>query len=390
MIRNISVGIDIGTTTTRVVVSEFSKNEKTPKIIATGQTETKGLRHGYIVNFDEAVKSIKNAVAQAENISGIKIRRAFVSIGGVTLSSEISHGSAIISKADNEVTTLDVKKAIKESEDNLNIGNKKIIHTFPISYKLDEKEVLGHPEGLRGIKLEVKTLFITCLSQHLEDLLGAVADAGVEPIEAIASPIASAEVALTDKQKMVGCAIVNIGSETVSIATFENGLPISLHIFSIGSSDITNDIALGLKIPLEEAEKLKIGPLFGSHSKKKLDEIIEARLSDIFELIENHLKKIKRNGLLPAGIIFTGGGSASSAPMLEKLSKGVLGLPSRVGGSEIFANTKTKVRDSAWFVALGLCMSGQNSSNNEPHSSLQGFVKDIKGNIKSMFKQLLP
>lgn len=388
MIRNISVGIDIGTAMTRVVVAESFKDEKIPKIIGTGSCVTKGIRHGYVFKFDDVVDSIKTAIAQAENVSNTKIKRAFVSIGGITLSSEISTGSAIISKADNEVTMLDISKAQKESETNLTLGNKKIIHSFPISYKLDEKEVLGRPEGLHGIKLEVKTLFVTSLNQHIEDIVLALTEAGVEPIDIVASPIAASFVALNERQKIVGCALVNIGAETVSIVVFENGAPLSLHVFSIGSSDITNDIALGLKIPLEEAESLKINSDYGNFSKKKLDEIIEARLTDIFELIENHLKKIKRNGLLPAGIIFTGGGSA--LPMLENLSKETLNLPSKIGNGEIFGNTKTKVRDSSWFVAFGLCMSGKSSLINNKNDNLPAFMKDISNGLKSMFKQLLP
>ena len=388
MIRNISVGIDIGTAMTRVVVAESFKDDKIPKIIGTGSCVTKGIRHGYVFKFDDVVDSIKTAIAQAENVSNTKIKRAFVSIGGITLSSEVSTGSAIISKADNEVTILDISKAQKESEANLTLGNKKIIHSFPISYKLDEKEVLGRPEGLHGIKLEVKTLFVTSLNQHIDDIVLALTEAGVEPIDIVASPIAASFVALNERQKIVGCALVNIGAETVSIVVFENGAPLSLHVFSIGSSDITNDIALGLKIPLEEAESLKINSDYGNFSKKKLDEIIEARLTDIFELIENHLKKIKRNGLLPAGIIFTGGGSA--IPMLENLSKETLNLPSKIGNGEIFGNTKTKVRDSSWFVAFGLCMSGKSSLINNKNDNLPAFMKDISSGLKSMFKQLLP
>jgi cell division protein FtsA len=326
-------------------------------------------------------------VALAENTSGIKIKRAFVSIGSVTLRGETSSGSAIISKADGEVTTLDVNKAIEDSEDNLNLGNKKIIQVFPISFKLDGKEILGRPEGMRGTKLEVKTLFATCASQHLEDLLSTVAEAGVEPIDVIASPLAGSMVALGEKQKIVGSLIVDIGSETVCIAVFENGSPISLHTFSIGSSDITNDIALGMKISLEEAEDLKLGNVSEKYSKKKLDEIIEARLGDIFELIENHLKKIKRNELLPAGISFIGGGSLS--PTLVELSKSELSLPSRIGTNEMFGNVKTKLKDPSWFVALGLVLSKKEGIGYQDSSS-GSLLKDLKNTIKSITRQLLP
>lgn len=387
MIRNISVGIDIGTATTRVVVGEFLKGEKNPKVIGVGESETKGLRHGYIFNISETTNSLKSAVALAEKTSGIKIRRAFISIGTPNLRSEMSTGEAIISKADGEVTNLDLKKALKESETNLNLNNKKIIHVFPISFKLDGKEILGRPEGMKGTKIEVKSLFITCSVSHWEDLLEAVTEAGVEPINVIASGLAGSYVALTERQKMVGCALVNIGAETMSLAVFENNLLISLNTFSIGSVDITNDIALGLKITLEKAEICKVQNDSMENPKKKLDEIIEARLSDMFELIENHLKKIKRNELLPAGIVFIGGGA--NTPRLEELSKSILKLPSKIGTTEMFGNLKTKLRDSSWFVALGLILHNKNGESYVQGSFLN-MLKDAKNSLKSSLKQLMP
>lgn len=387
MIRNISVGIDIGSSITRVVVGEFLKGDKDPKIIGVGEAETKGIRHGYVVNLNEAVNSVKNTINLAEKTSGIKIKRAFISINSITLRGDISSGLAIISKANGEVTNLDINKAIEDSENNLSLNNKKIIHIFPISFKLDGKEVLGQAEGMCGIKLEVKTLFVTCSSQHLEDLLAVISEAGIETIDVIASPIAGSNIALSKRQKIVGSALVNIGSETVSISVFENGSLISLHAFSIGSSDITNDIALGFKIPLERAESFKHGNITLDYSKKKLDEIIAARLTDIFELIENHLRKIKRNELLPAGIVFIGGGA--NTPRLEELSKTILKLPSKIGTTEMFNNIKTKLRDSSWFTALGLVTSNKDNDNYSKGSLLNIF-RDLKNTIKSITKQLLP
>ena len=389
MIRNISIGIDVGSSTTRVVVGEFLKGEKNPKIIGIGEIETKGIRHGYVVNFNDAVDSVKKAVAIAEKTSNIKIKRAFVSIGGTTLHSETSSGIAIISKADGEVTRLDINKALEDGENNLKLGNRKVIQMFPISFRLDGKEVLGKPDGMRGVKLEIKTLFVTCSSQHLEDMLEVINEAGVEPIGIVAAPIAGSYIALSDKQKIVGSALVNIGSETVSIGVFENGSLISLQTYSIGSSDITNDIALGLRIPLERAEGFKLGNISEEYPKKKLDEIIDARLSDIFELIENHLKKVKRNELLPAGIVWIGGGSLIAK--LEELSRSALKLPSRIGQTEMFSNTKTKLRDPSWFTVLGLIT--ENKDKNGPYppkGSFSNILNEIKNGIKLMTKQLMP
>lgn len=372
---------------TRVLVGEFIKGEKNPKIIGMGESATFGIRHGYVVNATLAAASVKNAVAIAEKTSGIKIKRAFVSLSGTTLQGVVGSGSTIISKADGELTTLDTNKALQDCEENLNLNNKKIIHIYPLSFRLDGKEVLGRLEGMHGTKLEAKALFVTYSVQHLEDLLGIIAEAGVEAIDVIASPIAESNIALSEKQKIVGAALVDIGDQTTSLSVFENGLLMTIATFSIGSAEITNDIALGFKIPLEKAEDLKLGNISEDFSKKKLDEIIEARLCDIFESIENHLKKIKRSELLPAGIVFVGGGA--SAPGLLELSKSTLKLPASMGSTEIFGNAKTKLRDSSYFAVLGLLSSGKESEGYS-EGSFQNLFKDLKNTIKSSVKQLMP
>lgn len=387
MIRNISIGVDLGSTTTRVVVGEFIKGEKNPKIIGVGEAETKGMRHGYVVNIPEAVASLRNAVSMAERNSGIRVKRAFIAIGGVTLRGEVSTGLGIISKADGEVTTLDISKALEDCEENLNLSNKKIIKIYPLSFKLDGKEILGRPEGMRGTKLEIKALFTTCATSHFEDFMEVITLAGLEPIDIIASAEAGSRLVLSLKQKIVGGALVNIGSETVSLAVFENGGLSSLHTFSIGGADITNDIALGMKVSLENAERMKLGNVSEEFSKKKLDEIVEARLSDIFELIENHLKKIKRSELLPAGVVFVGGGA--NTPMIEELSKSALKLPSKVGSTDIFGNIKTKLRDPAWASVLGLIVPDE-ENNAYTKGSFQNLLKNLKDILKSNIKQLMP
>lgn len=386
MIRNISIGIDVGSFTTRVVVGEFVKGEKYPKIIGVGEAPSAGMRHGYITNFDEAAASVRRAVDMAEKASGVRVRRAFVGVGGATLRGDVYTGTAIVSKADGEVTTLDLTKALEDGEGSLGQGNRKVIQVSPISFKLDGKEVLGRPEGMRGNKLEVRALYVTISNQHLESMLEAVAEAGVETIDVVPSVAAASNIALAERQKVVGAAVASLGSETVSLAVYENGVLVSLHTFSLGSSDITNDIALGLKLTLEEAENLKTGATIANFSKKKLDEIVEARLSDIFELIDTHLKRIKRSGLLPAGIVWIGGGSA--IPGLLEQSKLALGLPARVGNSEFFGNNKTKLRDSSWFSALGLLTASSVSGAGD--SSFRSVLKDLKNTIRSVTKQLLP
>ncbi len=348
------------------------------------------MRLGYITDIDLVAHSIKKAVSEAERTLGSRIRSASVSIGGISLGSVIGTGETIISRADQQVTDLDISKALAESEENLEIMNKKIIHIIPLAYKLDGKDVHGRPEGMNGIKLEVKTLFVTCLKQNIEDLATALALAGVNADDIIASPIASSLVLLSNKQKAAGSALIDIGAETVSIAVFENNLLISLQVFSIGGMDITKDVALGFKIALEEAESIKLGSVTGGNfPQKKIDEIIGARMSDIFELIYNHLKRIRRNELLPAGVVITGGGSHLNH--IEEIAKAELKLPARVGPADPSLNARLKVRDSSWYTAYGLALSNTNeSSSNSTHSSVGDNIKQVKGFFKSLLSQLLP
>ncbi len=394
MSSSIITGIDIGTYHIKVVISNSKeKNEKGfPKIIGVGSAESRGLRHGYIVNIQDAVESIKRAVGEAEKRANIKVKKAFISIGGIGLSSITSTSSVIITRADSEITALDIKKVQEQCEKDIPPAaslNKKIIHSIPLHFKIDGKIALGKPEGMKGNKLEVKTLYITSLEHHLNDIIQAVEEAGISVQDVMASPIAASLVTLTKAQKIAGCVLANIGAETVSIAVFENNIPVSLEIFPIGSTDITNDIALGLKVPLEEAEQIKVGAITGSsYPRKKLEEIVTARLSDIFELIEAHLKKIGRNGLLPAGIIITGGGSGLSN--IEDLAKISLRLPSRIGSASLGLSDKQSYKDSTWAVAYGLCILGIHADEDLPLDNSSVVLNNAWKRIVTWLKQFLP
>lgn len=397
MARQIAAGIDVGTYQVKVVVAESlpQKDREFPKILGTGYAESRGLRHGYIINSNEVSDSIREAIAQAEKASQIKIKRAFLSLGGVGLEAVIGNGSVLASRGDGEITHLDTNRIIEDAKNSLpknTILNRRVIHQVPLSYKIDEKEVLGNnPVGLKGVRLEGKVLFVTTLEKHLDDLVEAVENAGVEVEDVMASPLAASLVSLTKTQKMAGCILANIGSETVSIVVFEGGLPISLEIFPIGSNDVTNDIALGLRVPLDEAEKIKLGAVTGTnYSKRKFDEIVTARLSDILDLIEAHLKKINRSGLLPAGIIITGGGSGIST--IEDLAKAHLKLPSKISLVNVPHPIRSQVKDASWSVAYGLCIWG--FSGDENQSSAYGEIgtvsKKLLKTIGNALRPLLP
>lgn len=396
MSARITAGIDVGTYEVRVVVAEQNDENALPTILGTGRASSKGLRHGYIINTADVAKSVDLAVKQAEKTSGIKIKKAFISIGGIGLSGVNSSGSTMVSKADQEITEADTEQALLIAEESIPgvlMQNRKIIYSIPTSWKVDGKQVLGRVVGLKGIKLESKALFVSCIESHLDDLVEAVEATGVMVIDVVASPIAASFVTLTKSQKIAGCVLANIGAETVSIVVFENSIPISLEVFPIGGSDITNDIALGLKISLEEAEAIKLGGVTStSYSRKKLEDIISARLGDIFELIETHLKKNGKSGVLPAGIIITGG--SSSVGPIEDLARSYLRLPSRIASLNIESSTtsqtgKFQIKDSSWSVAYGLCIIS-NLPDEEKRLGLKKHGTNLVKNIFETLKQFLP
>lgn len=390
MSEQIITGIDVGTYQVKVAIVRIPKardeQHGLPHIIGVGHAESRGLRNGYIMNETDVIRSIRSAIAQAEKAASVTVKKAYVSIGSIGLDEIVSTGEIITSRADSEITAIDVEKAQQDSEDRIadNIPNRKVIHAIPLRFRIDGETVLGRPEGMHGTKLEMDTLFITTYEQHLNDLIGAVERTGIYVEDVIASPLAASYVILNKAQRRAGCILANIGAETVSTIVFEDMTPISLKIFPIGANDITNDIALGFKIPLEEAEKVKRGSITTTnYPKKKLDEIINARLSDIFELIDLHLRKIKKDGLLPAGIILTGGGSITSG--IQEQARVALNLPARIAILEFDKNTK--VRDASWAVAYGLCMIG---ASDDDESTVIGITKQTKGKFFSWLSQFLP
>lgn len=386
MSRKIAVGIDVGTYQVKVVVAAQGDRDHQAEILGTGYAHSRGIRHGYIINATDLVRSLRIAIGQAEKAAGVSIRRAYLSVGGVGLEEYRSRAEVIVARADGEVSPLDVKTVLEEAERKIQsrLINRKVIHAIPMAYRLDGERLLGRPFGMKGTKLEIEALFITALEQHLQDLIAAVEDVGVSVVDVMASPLAGSFVTLTKAQKIAGVVLVNIGAETVSLVVFENDVPISVKVFPMGSTDITHDIALGLTLSLDDAEQAKRGTLLDRDtSKKKLDDIIATRLSDMFELVEAHLKKLGKNGLLPAGIVLSGGGSGVAT--IEDIARASLKLPSK--RASLPNMDRAKVKDASWAVAYGLCMWGL--TNEDLSSSFEGVREKVRGTL-DWFRQFLP
>ncbi len=384
----IVTGIDIGTSHIKVVVGERVSSEVYPSIRAAVSVESFGMRRGYIDSAGELTKSIERALLLASKQAGIDIHRVVVGVHGIGMVSIPGSGHAIITRADSQVTNLDTNKAIQNAEDGIGEQkNQKLIHTIPQKWKLDGKDIATKIMGLSGTKLELKTLCITYPEQQVEEILSIFETLGIDVDDIVASPLASSLCLLSKKQRVAGSCIIDIGADVSTLVAYENSVPLFVHSFPIGSNDITHDIALGLKVSLDVAEQMKRGTFEGTVSKRKVDEIIKARLTDIFELADAQLKKSHRSGLLPAGALLTGGGATQK--ITEEVAKNILRVPVTTESPELITITKGKLKDTIYGVAFGLALL-TNESQGSGERDMKDILKNTFRSIVNFFKQFLP
>ncbi|MDP2669327.1 MAG: cell division protein FtsA [bacterium] len=401
-----AIGIDLGTESIKAVALEAG-SDGSVKVVGVGASLSEGLRKGIIVDIDAAAKSLAAAVETLKKTAGAGNGNIYAGIGGVGLGFQKSKGLVAISRADGEVSKEDLKRAVAASENNLvRVQNREILHSIPISYKIDNETITHDPVGLSGLKLEAETLFITVFAQHFKSIMKTFDEAGVSLEDATSLPIAVAEALLSKREKEFGVMVLDIGFSTTSLCIFEENYPYSLEVFPIGSGHITNDIAVGFQIPIEEAEKLKINYgtveknseahtskksaknsaddiVYGHYSRKKLTNIIEDRLSDIFELTEKHLKKVGREGLLPGGVVIAGGGS--NLPGIADYTREHLKLPARIAEINNLGGLHDKVKNPAWAGAVGIALMAL-----EKHAGSGTFTGGTKNTLMRWLRAFLP
>ncbi|MBI4133217.1 hypothetical protein HY478_01235, partial [Candidatus Uhrbacteria bacterium] len=383
-------GIDIGTYHVKAVIATPGETPEVPmQILGTGTSSSKGMRHGYIIDTTEATKSIREALHRAASSAKVKVRHARIAVGGVGLDEIRSMGEVTLTPSGGIVTERDVDRALRESEKRAapKLTNRTVIHTIPLEFRVDSVRVFGKPHEMQGTKLAVDTLLITMLSHHYDQLIAAVESAGIEVEGVMASPLAASLVTLTKTQKTAGVVLANIGAETLCIIVFDNDIPTSVKVFPIGSSDITNTIALSLQIPLMEAEAMKRGAVTGSSvPPKRMQGIVATRLRDMFILINAHLKSIGRARLLPAGIVLTGGGSGLASA--QEIARVTLKLPSQI--SQIGYLSRSSTVDATWAVAYGLCRWAYAEEMGSGGHTLVEIFRNTMDSMKQAARSLLP
>jgi len=411
---NIIVGLDIGTSKIRVVIASVKEGEEKPKIIGVGETLSSGMRRGTIINIDEVAENIKKAIEQAELNSGVPIRSAYVSIGGNHIGIRENKGLIVVSRADLEVSEEDISRVVDSASAISLPANREIIHIVTRNFKLDNEEDIQDPLGMTGARLEVDALIIDGLSPHIKNLIKCVSGLGIKIESLVLNVLAASDAVLSKRQKELGVLVLDLGGGTSGMAIYEEGNLLYAHVLPVGSSHITGDIAIGLRTPIDSAEKIKIryGSALPSEIKKKdlinlseLDEkeggeinrrevakIIEARVQEIFDLVNKELKKIGKQRLLPAGVVLVGGGSMM--PGIVDLAKKEFGLPAQLGFPTQVDSVIEKVNDPAFATAAGLIVwalqtHGRGGQKSILSSSLHS-ASGIMAKIKKLFGVFLP
>ncbi len=380
------VGIDIGSGTLRAVGAIREEGSKYPTIVATYKKSIDGMDRGNIIDEEEVTKAITEAMISLENQSGKSTIHTLISLGAVGLSSHHASGYAQVSRGDASITDLDIENAIKDGHRAVpDIRNKSIIHTIPMDYKVDGNKVQGTIIGVRGNKLEAKTLFVTYPLQCMNVLKKTLERADIQITDIVAGPISESIPLLTKKQKVAGVALINIGQGVTSLLVYEKNTPLLVSTIPVGGDDITKDIALGMKITLEEAEEIKCGRATHAYSKRKVEEIIEARLEDLCVKITRELSRIMRSELLPAGIVVCG--SSSQVVRLEFVFRNELKLPIKIITNELVRITNDGLRDGSWARSYGLTFLA-------PSDTEKDVIKDVLTSIfirvKKIVSQFLP
>lgn len=384
------VGLDIGTHYIKVVIAAAPESADAPmQILATATAASKGMRHGYIVDNKEVTRAIRDAVHRASQTARMPVKGARIAMGGISLEEVRSTADITLTASGGIVSEHEIERVLAESEKRASsrLNNRTVVHVIPLEYRLDGTPVQGRPLGLQGTKLSADTLLITMLAQHHDDLINAVEAAGVEVEGVMASPLAASLVTLSKAQKTAGVVLANIGAETLSIVVFDEDIPVSLKVFPGGSSEITHAIALTFQVPLAEAEQLKRGAVSGSPiSAQKIGTVVSNRLKNMFALVNTHLKSIKRDRLLPAGIVITGGGAGLGAT--ADIAKTTLKLPATIGLPMMSARVTTL--DATWAVALGLCRWGYAEDRIGGRHPLRDIIGRMLDAVKNAFRSLLP
>lgn len=426
--ERVVVGIDLGSSKISTIIAHLATGGGI-RIIGSASTPSGGIRKGQVIDIEAAVSAVSESVEAAERMAGYSVNSAFLSVSGPHISCQNSHGVVAVADPDGEITPEDVRRVTEAAQAISLPSSREIIHVLPRNFVVDSQEDIRDPVGMTGVRLEVETHVIHGLTTTMRNHAKTVQELGIEIEGLVFSGLASAEATLSETEKELGVILVDLGGGITNICAYVEGALAHSAVLPVGAKNVTNDLAIGLRINLESAEKIKLylsqsakEPTLPENesreSKKKRDEIdlnalgiteetqsvsrktlvegiIKPRLVEIFSYVQLELKKAGVAGLTPAGVILTGGG-AQTAGVVE-ICKSTLSLPVRVGQPQDITGLIDEVVSSAYATPVGLIFYGANQEEKvtgwgispKMPVNLAG-VSRVVNKIVHMIKSLLP
>ncbi len=383
-------------------------------VIGKGSVGSSGLKKGVVINIDQTVNSIRAAREAAERLSGYRIESAIVAVGGNHVESQNSRGAVAVSGARREVTREDVERATEVARAVTIPSNREVLHVLPRGFVVDGQQGVNDPLGMSAVRLEVETLIVHASATGVQNLSKCVQRADIRIDELVCASLASADAVLTETERELGVAVADFGAGTIDLALFVDGSPFHAAVLPLGGNNVTNDVAIGLKTSLGSAEELKIRhgtadpasiedderveiEAIGegeegsgeTASRRELAMIIEARMREVFEKIGAEIEHAGARGMLPAGLVLTGG--AAQLAGTARLGREVLNMPVRVAGPTGVEGLTDHLLTPAFSTVLGLLMWGARSVQSyEPAHYESAPAPGVLGRMREWARGLLP
>jgi len=424
--RKIVAGIDVGTTKVCTIVAEVSNNQVTD-IVGVGTSPSTGLKKGMVVDIDDTVNSIEQAVVKAERMAGVDLDSVFVGIAGSHISSTNRHGVVAVTGENKEITMEDIDRVIEATKIISIPPERQIIHVIPREFIVDGCKDIKYPLGMSGVRLEAEAHIVTGSVTSIQNLVKSVKRAGIDVEGLVLQPLAASKAILSESEKDLGVLLIDMGGGTTDIAIFKDGSIWYTSILPVGGDHVTNDIAVGMRTPISIAEQIKIkhgcakaslidnnekidvldtsGEKQRTISRKMLCNIIEPRVDEIFSLVREEIENAGYKGMVPAGAVVTGGGSLLEG--IPELASEKLDMPVRVGAPDNIDSLMEYIDDSIYEInesysefsddtgaifstGVGLVYYGAQTMSEEPTrgKSEEQIVDDLFDKIKDWFKNI--
>ncbi len=401
-----AVGIDVGTTTIRCVVGHIDPTTGTPTIVGVGQAANSGMRKGTVVNLSGPAHAIDAALGDAERMSGYEVNEATISINGAHIISTKADGMIAVGMANHEINHEDLERIEEVATTGKVPANREILEVVPFAYSLDGQGGIKDPVGMSGTRLEISANVISAMSPLVASLQKSAEMATVSPVAMIPSVMAAAKSVLQESQIENGVAVIDLGGATTSVAIFEEGDLQYVGVVPMGGINITNDLAIGLKVDPAVAEQVKVSHAtlvddtsadgavnvkidkeIYTFNATEIREIIEARLEEIFELVNKELKRAGRAGQLASGVVLTGG--TANIKGVAEYAKSQLGLAARIGKSSGFAGVADNIETPQFATAIGLMLIDSESTPTHNPKKMGGNGKQLVSKTGSMVSRFL-